>query len=483
MSDAVTRRCPIPDQLEAVTTIGPEAPHDATETLWDSIVALYRTGVHPAIQVCIRHRGEVVLHRSIGYARGVAPGRPIDDSDVVPVDLDTPVNLFSAAKAVTTMVMHKLEEQEVLSLDDRVADHVPGFAAHGKGDITIRQVLTHRAGIPSLPSHAFDLDLLADPNVWSRWCAISNQHARGRWRAAYHAVTGGFVMEAVARSATGHSLREVLRVEVKEPLGLQWFDYGIAPDEVDQVAHNVITGFPLTPLMSRHFRRLLGRGWEEVIDLSNDPRFLSGVIPSGNVIVTAGSAAAFYQCLLDGGALDGTRVFEPETIARAVADDTGGGVSFDRMIGMPFRYGDAGFMHGTDTISLYGWNHPRAFGHVGMSNSFTWADPDRELVVALLTTGKPILGTHLLAFPRVISEIHRSFPATTSAAVLTHSLHAAADRQGATPASQHRRLTPDVGPKVGPMFERVRESDGLVSGGVGSRQSVTQMRSGSGSRW
>ena len=415
MSDAVTRCCPIPDQLEAVTTIGHEAPHDATEVLWDAVVALYRTGVHPAIQVCIRHRGEVVLHRSIGYARGVAPGRPIDDSDVVPVDLDTPINLFSAAKAVTTMVMHKLEEQGVLSLDDRVADHVPGFARHGKGHITIRQVLTHRAGIPSLPSHAFDLDLLADPErVVQMVCDLEPTRAAGG-APAYHAITGGFVMEAVARSATGHSLRELLRTEVKEPLGLQWFDYGVAPDEVDQVADNVITGFPLTPLMSRHFCRLLGRGWEEVIGLSNDPRFLSGVIPSGNVIVTADSAAAFYQCLVDGGALDGTRVFEPETIARAVADDTGGGVSLDRMIGMPFRYGDAGFMHGTDTVSLYGWNHPRAFGHVGMSNSFTWADPDRELVVALLTTGKPILGTHLLALPRVISEIHRSFPATTPA--------------------------------------------------------------------
>jgi CubicO group peptidase (beta-lactamase class C family) len=84
------------------------------------------------------------------------------------------------------------------------------------------------------------------------------------------------------------------------------------------------------------------------------------------------------------------------------------------MIGFPFRYGDAGFMHGTSTISPYGWNHPQAFGHIGMSNSFTWADPARDLVVALLTTGKPILGTHLLALPRIFIEIHRAFPATSS---------------------------------------------------------------------
>ncbi|MDH3754230.1 MAG: beta-lactamase family protein [Acidimicrobiia bacterium] len=413
LGESIIRRCPIPSDVDAVTTIGAEAPRDGIEAVWARIVTLYRTGVHPAVQVCLRHRGEVVLHRSIGHARGVAPGQPIDDADAVLVDLDTPVNLFSAAKAVTTMTMHKLEELGVLDLDDRIAGHLPDFARHGKHRITIRQVLTHRAGIPSLPSHAFDLDLLADADgVDELVCDLEPTRTAGG-PPAYHAVTGGFVMDSVARAVTGRSLRDILKAEVKEPLGLKWFDYGVAPDQTDAVAHNVTTGFPLTPLMSRHFRRLLGRGWEEVIELSNDPRFLRGVIPSGNVIVTAGDTAGFYQCLLDGGTLDGTRVFEPHTVARAVADDTGRGMSFDRMIGMPFRYGDAGFMHGTDTISLYGWNHPRAFGHVGMSNSFTWADPDRELVVALLTTGKPILGTHLLALPQVISEIHRTFPPRT----------------------------------------------------------------------
>jgi CubicO group peptidase (beta-lactamase class C family) len=73
------------------------------------------------------------------------------------------------------------------------------------------------------------------------------------------------------------------------------------------------------------------------------------------------------------------------------------------------RY-SSGFMLGNEQASLYGWDHPRAFGHVGLSNLFTWADPDRDLVVALLTTGKPILGTHLVALPQLIAEIHKAFP-------------------------------------------------------------------------
>jgi CubicO group peptidase (beta-lactamase class C family) len=73
------------------------------------------------------------------------------------------------------------------------------------------------------------------------------------------------------------------------------------------------------------------------------------------------------------------------------------------------RY-SAGFMLGSETISLFGWNHPRAFGHLGLANSFTWADPDRDLVVALLTTGKAVLGTHVPALLQLITEIHRTFP-------------------------------------------------------------------------
>ncbi len=411
-ADAFTRRCPVPADLDAVTTIGDEVAAPGVEAVWSRIVGLYRTGVHPAVQVCIRLDGDVVLHRSIGYANGVVPGRRLEGSPLQPLDLATPFNLFSAAKAVTSMVMHKLEEQGVVVLDDPVANYLPGFDRHGKAAITLRQVLTHRAGIPSLPLHAFDLDLLADPDrVRATVCDLEPRREPGG-PPAYHAVTGGFVMDAVARQTTGRSLRDILATDVKAPLGLTWFDYGVGIDDVPRVAANVMTGFPLGPLLSPMMRRLLGRHWEEVVEMSNDPRFLSGVIPSANVVATAADTAVFYQCLLDGGEYEGRRVFAADTVARAV-DVGDGAISIDRMIGMPFCYGGAGFMHGTTSLSLYGWNHPRAFGHVGMSNSFTWADPDRGLVVALLTTGKAILGTHLAALPQVIREIHRVFPTRT----------------------------------------------------------------------
>jgi len=412
IDDAVavaSRRCWVPGDLGPVTSLGDEvAAGAAAEQIWANVESLYRSGMHPGIQLCVRHHGDVVVNRAIGFARGNLPGRWVDRDSATPMTVDTPVNLFSAAKAVSAMVMHKLEELGAFGLDDPVAEHLPGFERHGKGDITIRHLLTHRAGIAAWPGEAFDLDLLADPDRIVDVIRDLRPSAGPGGASAYHAVSGGFVMEAVTRAATGRSMRDVLAKEIKEPLGLDWLDFGVAPEDAASVAHNVETGFFPGPVIDLFIKRVLGKPWGRILRMSNDPRFLTSVIPSGNVIVTASDIAAFYQCLLDGGVLDGTRVFEDDTISRAVSSDRGG-LELDRMLAIPIRY-SSGFMLGSETVSLYGWNHPRAFGHLGMSNLFTWADPDRALVVALLTTGKPVLGPHLPALVQLITGIHEIFP-------------------------------------------------------------------------
>ncbi|MGB8858239.1 MAG: serine hydrolase domain-containing protein [Ilumatobacteraceae bacterium] len=403
------RRCPTPTDLEVITHYGEESgPGEKADAVWALVQEVYRSGMHPGIQICIRHDGDVVLDRAIGHAQGVLPGQRFDRDRAVPLTLETPVNLFSAAKAVTGMVMHKLEEVGALQLDDEVAKHLPGFEQHGKDRITIRHVLTHRAGIAAMPSEAFDLDLLSDPDEVERIvCGLRPTTLPGAIP-GYHAVTGGLIMEAVTRRATGRSLREVLATEIKEPLGLDWFDYGVAPQDTDLVAHNVETGVPLGPVTGLFMKRVLGKPWGQVLRMSNDPRFLSAVVPSANVITRARDVAVFYQCIMDGGSFEGTRVFAKKTVARAL-EAPHDELVIDRMLGLPIRYG-SGFMLGSESFSPYGWNRRRAFGHVGMSNLFTWADGDRELVVAILTTGKPVLGPHLVPFVKLMTGINEVFP-------------------------------------------------------------------------
>ena len=164
-------RSRIPRELEPVMHRGDEVqPRDvrstrkAVEAVWQRAEALYRTGTQPGFQLCIRRHGSVVLNRSIGHARGNAPNDP-RDAPKLDMTTETPVNIFSAAKAVTAMLLHKLDEQNVLDLDDRVCEFIPEFARHGKDRATIRHVLAHRAGIPNLPPDSMDLDLLTHPET------------------------------------------------------------------------------------------------------------------------------------------------------------------------------------------------------------------------------------------------------------------------------------------------------------------------------
>lgn len=377
------------------------ADRDLLEAAWDAVEALYASGLHPAIQLCVRHRGVVVLDRSLGYASGNGPGG-CGRERIRLVTPETPFCIMSASKPITAMVVHLLAERGLLDLDDRVCRYLPEFARHEKDRITIRQVLLHRAGIPAPGEGVFVLDRLTDPEaVLEAVYDLRPAHAPGRVL-AYHAVTAGFVLAAVVERVTGRSIRAVLRSEIAEPLGCRWLGYGVAPDEIDCVARNYFTGLPVPALVSAQFRRILGFDFAELAEASNDPRFLTGVVPAGNVMTTANELSRFYQLLLDGGEMGGVRIFAPETVRVATAEATAGEV--DRTLLAPMRY-SLGFMLGARTLSLFGPDTSQAFGHLGFTNVISWADPQRQVAAALLTSGKPFLYPalyHLLEIPRRI---------------------------------------------------------------------------------
>jgi CubicO group peptidase (beta-lactamase class C family) len=406
------RRCRVPSDPHEVMDVAPEVPArelgldpEGLRRVWRALEALYQSGVHPALQVCIRWRGHIVLHRSLGYASGGGP----DDTEGTPRALastETPFTIFSAAKAVTAMVIHKLDEKHVLHLEDRVGEFIPEFARYSKQHITLRHILSHRAGIPNLPPEAIDLELLSRPDLVVE--ILSEEHPRSRpgRLLAYHAVSGGFVLAEVVRRATGQSIRDVLAKEVCEPLGFRWMNYGVPAADVAKVAVNAFTGLPVAPPVAGILRRALGMPLERVVELSNDPRFLTGVVPSANVVTTAEELSAFYQCLLDEGDLRGVRVFEPRTVRHATGEQNYW--EFDFTLGMPIRYG-LGFMLG-GRVSLFGLDNPHAFGHLGLSNVLSWADPEREIAVALLTSGKPILSLHVVPMVQAVLAIGSAFP-------------------------------------------------------------------------
>src|SRR4029077_4444588 len=124
------------------------------------------------------------------------------------------------------------------------------------------------------------------------------------------------------------------------------------------------------PPLSLVLRRALGVGFHEATAMGNDPRFLTAIVPSANVIATANDLSRFYQLLLDGGELDGVRIFDPRTIRRATSEQSY--LEFDLTPGLPFRYG-MGFMLGGDWFGVFGPDTRYAFGHLGFTNILSWA--------------------------------------------------------------------------------------------------------------
>ena len=407
------KRCRVPRDLEEVTSVGLEAsPREgrttraAVDRIWHATEALYRTGVYPAVQICVLRHGVPVLNRTLGHRFGNGPTDPRDAEKELATP-ETPFLLYSASKAITAMVVHKLDEQRKLHLEDRVSDYVPEFDRSGKRFITIRQVLSHRAGIPNLPPDAIDLDLLPHSKKVVRLLAEQPHTGRPGDALAYHAVSGGFVLAEVVKRATGKTIAEVLDREIAKPLKFRWMRYGVPAAQLDAVARDEVTGPPVPPPLSTALRRALGVSLEEVVELARDPRFLTGVIPAANVVSNAWELARFYECLRCGGELDGVRMFDERTVRHATAEQSYREI--DLTLFLPLRYGN-GLMLGDRPVGLFGQNTPHAFGHLGFTNIFAWADPDRQLSAALLTSGKPVVSTHVVRLFQLLFEVNAAFP-------------------------------------------------------------------------
>lgn len=402
------RRIRVAKDLDSVTDIGPEEPPEAgdvtarqIDSIWSSVRDWYRSGVHPALQVCVRRHGAVVLNRAIGHARGNGPNDG-KDTERVAATVETPFCVYSTSKAVTAFVVHKLAERGLLSLDNPVAEYIPGYERNRKHRITIGQVLAHRAGVPNLPGSALDLDRLGDREFLTEIISDASPFAKPGRYLAYHAVSGGFILGEIVHAVTGRDIREVLAEEFLDPLGFRWTNYGVPAEDVEKVALNYITGPPTAPPLSTMLSRALGVGLDRLVHLTNDPRFLTGIVPPANTVTTAFEMSRFFEIMRRGGELDGIRVIGTDTIRRALVERSH--LEIDLSLAFPTRF-SYGLMLGARVVCLYGRDTQHAFGHLGFTNILAWADPQRAISVAVLNNGKPIVYPEL--FPSFLGTMQR----------------------------------------------------------------------------
>jgi CubicO group peptidase (beta-lactamase class C family) len=404
----------VPRDLSSVTSVARDEECDpesvgmtpaGVAAIWSAVERIYATGMHPGISLVVRRHGRVVLKRAIGHARGNGPG----EQGETPVAMvpDTPVCIFSASKAFAALTLHLLSERKALSLLDPVSHYLPEFGRNGKRDITIYQLLCHKAGIPTIPAYGVDIaELLLDRKEILRLICATAPETPGHHH-AYHALTAGFVVAALVERVTGRSFRGFFRENISGPLGLLSLDFGARGTALGRVARNYVSGFRFSAPADLYLQRAIGTGLEHAVTLSNDPRFYRAVIPAGNGVATADDCSRLFQCLLNGGELDGKRILDPLTVRRTIAEV--GKPEIDRSLLVPLRY-SAGMMLGSSPWGLYGPDTSKAYGHLGFANIFVWADPERATSVALLTTGKLVLGLHGPYLLMLLGNLSRQCP-------------------------------------------------------------------------
>lgn len=289
---------------------------------------------------------------------------------------DTLVNFFSVGKALTALCALRLVERGRLDLDTPMARLWPEFGRDGKERITLRQVLSHRAGLPAVG------EPLAD-GVMLDWAAMTRALERQRpwWPPGeahgYHVNTFGYLAGELVRRASGSTLGRLLREEIAGPLDAD-VHIGLPAAAQARVADflwPVSAVAPVAPDTLGEDDRmrwctywnppgLSGAGWV------NTAAWRAAEIPSTNGHGTARGIARVYAALAAGGEIEGVRVIAEDVLRTAVEEHSSGE---DRVTQRPSRFG-LGFQLTQPERPL--GPSPRAFGHFGAGGALGFCDPD-----------------------------------------------------------------------------------------------------------
>lgn len=350
-----------------------------------------------ACAVC--HRGELVVDLWGGYR---------DAHRAEPWTEDTLVLVFSTTKGVAAAAMAHARSRGYFDYDDRVADHWPAFAQHGKGEVTVRQLLAHQAGVAAVGRNLTPGDVADHDSLVTQLAAKDPDWEPGT-RHGYHAWSLGWYESELLRRTDPKSrtLGTYVAEELFGPLD-ETFYIGVPESVDDRVAHvepfssldalRNIGSFPPRMLLGLANPFSTASRAMNPFDIStpaelNAPEWRRLEIPAGNGTGTARALARLYGALgTDGG---------PSGIGRETLDALAAP-------GTPPARGRRDVILGTDTSYCLGFWKPfsgfdfgseAAFGAPGAGGSFAFADPGRELGFAYTPNR---MGTHVWDDPREV---------------------------------------------------------------------------------
>lgn len=287
-------------------------------------------------------------------------------------DTQTIVPVYSTTKPIAALTLAHIIDALPAGYETPVADLWPEFAANGKAEITIAELVSHQAGLPGFVE-PIDPALWLDPAA----CAETLAPLAPLWEVGtahgYHPLTWGYLIGEIVRRIDGRSLGTILREEIAGPAGID-FQIGTPASDHDRVAEimrpralpdlgeiNDATRAAFLTKWASPDRG--GAIWREI------------EIPSANGIGTAQAVAQLYGIYAHGGMLGETRIIS-EAVFDALTQSRVKGQDLVLPYVTEFA---AGVMR--NNIGLYGPN-PETLCHSGWGGSLALGDPDRHLSAA-----------------------------------------------------------------------------------------------------
>lgn len=382
--------------------------HGAVEEGYGPVADAFRRNFALGREVgaaCVVYRhGRKVVDLWGGYRDGVTRE---------PWERDTMVPVFSTSKGVSSMAVAVLHARGLLDYDERVAAYWPEFAAAGKADVTVRQLLSHQAGLPALDRRLELRDLSGSATLAA---ALAEQ--RPAWtpgeRHGYHGQTlGWYESELVSRiDPQGRHLGRFFAEEVAAPLDLD-FHIGL-PESADRSRIARIHGFRTWEMMLHinamppAFACAFANPWSLTARAFQNPRVLgvpeninrpdvqAAEIPAVNGIGRVGSIARLYGEAASGGAGLGFTASTLDALKSPAATPSRG--LADQVLRLPTQY-SLGYVKPFPAFR-FGSSSGTAFGTMGLGGSFGFADPDTGIGFAYAMNR---LGFHLWDDPREVA--------------------------------------------------------------------------------
>jgi CubicO group peptidase (beta-lactamase class C family) len=331
-----------------------------------------------AVQLAVACRGALAGFRTFGRARH-GDGRERD------ADGRTLFAIFSVTKAIVSSAAWILLRERRLALGDRVAEHVPEFATHGKDIVTVEQLLTHEAGFPSaqLPPEEW-----LDPERRLRRFASWRLEWEPGSRFVYHGSATMWVLAELITRITGLDYRDFVRTRICEPLGLRDLFIGLPSDENARVAEVVPVGEPASDDRAAASPVDAPVLDEAMLARANLPESRAVGSPGGGGIATAADVALFYQGLLADAEGRGAGIWHPQMLREAWTARHPHLI--DPMTKHAALRGLGVVIAGERDRMWRGFAEacsPRSFGHMGAGGQISWADPESGLSFACFTNG------------------------------------------------------------------------------------------------